>query len=136
LTRYLLDTTVLIAHLRGDEGVTNTMLDLLRAGHTLGTSCVNIAEVERGLRPGERRRAQSLIDRLGFLETTREAAMRAGRYQAEWARRGRRIHTPDALVAGTARAHGSVLVTDNIDDFPMRDIRIERPDARGDQKFE
>ena len=129
MTRYLLDTTVLIAHLRGDDAVTETMLRLLRAGHTLGTTCVNIAEIERGLRPGERRRTQSLIDRLSFLETTREAAMRAGRYQAEWARRGRTLQTPDALIAGTARAHGSVLVTDTLDDFPMRDIRVEQPVA-------
>jgi hypothetical protein len=49
----------------------------------------------------------------------------SSRYQAQWARRGRTIHTPDALIAGTARAHGAVLVTDNIDDFRMRDIRVE-----------
>jgi predicted nucleic acid-binding protein len=27
--------------------------------------------------------------------------------------------TPDALVAGTARAHGAVLLTHNADDFPI-----------------
>jgi hypothetical protein len=26
---------------------------------------------------------------------------------------------------GTARAHGAVLVTDNLDEFPMRDVRVE-----------
>jgi predicted nucleic acid-binding protein len=68
-----------------------------------------------------------LLNRLRFLETTREAAQRAGRYQAEFEKRGRTIHTADALVAGTARAHGAVLLTDNVRDFPMRDIRVEAP---------
>jgi predicted nucleic acid-binding protein len=127
LSLYLLDTTVLIGHLRGDETVTKLLLDLLADQHSLGTSCVNIAEVERGIRPKESRAANKLLSRLRFLDTTREAAMRAGRYQAEFEKRGRTIHTADALIVGTARAHGAILLTDNVRDFPMRDIRLEAP---------
>lgn len=105
------------------------LLDLLADGHWLGTSCVNVAEVERGLRPKERRAAAAL-SRLRFLATDREAAQRAGRYQADFARRGRTIHTPDALIAGTARVHGAILLTDNLDDFPMRDIKVQSPPGR------
>jgi len=90
---------------------------------------VNIAEIERGLRSRERRRALAFLDGLRFLPTDREAARRAGRYQAEWAKRGRTIHTPDALIAGTARSHGAVLLTHNLDDFPMRDLKVEHPAA-------
>lgn len=104
------------------------MLRLINSGHVLGTSCVNLAEIEAGLRQHERRQAGTLLDRLRFLTTDREAAHRAGHYQAEWARRGQTLQTPDALVAGTARAHGAVLVTHNIDDFPMRDLRVQHPD--------
>ncbi len=102
-----------------------TLLRLLADGHTLATSCVNVAEVERGLRRPERKQGEALTDRLRFLATDREAARRAGRYQADWARRGRTIHTADALIAGTARAHGAVLVTHNMADFPMRDVRVQ-----------
>ena len=105
------------------------MLRLVADGHVLATSCVNLAEVEAGLRQHERRRAQALLGRLRFLDTDREAAHRGGRYQAEWARRERTIQTPDALVAGTARAHGAVLLTHNTDDFPMKDVRVEHPDT-------
>ncbi len=125
LSAYLLDTTVLIGYLRGTADVAPALLQLLAEGHTLATSCVNLAEVERGLRPRERKRGEALTDRLRFLDTDREAARRAGRYQAEWARRGRTIHTADALVAGTASSHGAVLVTHNLADFPMRDVRAE-----------
>jgi len=127
VTHYLLDTTVLVAHLRGDEEVASFLLDLTSRGHFLCTSCVNVAEIERGVRPKERKGAGALLDRLGFLVTTKEAAVRAGRYQAEFQKRGRTIHLADALVAATARVHGAVLVTDNIADYPMSDIRIEQP---------
>ena len=127
LSLYLLDTTVLIAHLRGDEAVTGLLFGLLADRHTLGTSCVNVAEVEHGIRPKERKAADALLTRLRFLETTREAATRAGRYQAEFERRGVTVHTADALVAGTARAHGAILLTDNVRDFPMRNINVEAP---------
>ncbi len=104
------------------------MLRLLSRRDTLATSCVNLAEIEAGVRQRERRRAEAVLSRLRFLVTTPEAAYRAGRYQADWARRGHTIETPDALVAGTARAYGAVLVTHNTDDFPMRDLRVVRPD--------
>ncbi|MGH2845542.1 MAG: type II toxin-antitoxin system VapC family toxin [Thermoleophilaceae bacterium] len=127
LSLYLLDTTVLIAHLRGDEEVTVLLLDLLAAGHWLGTSCVNVAEIQRGIRPKERKTATAFVERLRFLETGREAAIRAGRYQATFEKRGQTIHTADALVAGTARAHGAILLTDNARDLPMSDLRVEAP---------
>lgn len=127
MTKYLLDTTVLIAHLRGDQAAADLLLGLLSDGQSLCTSCVNVAEIEQGIRARERRAATALLDRLEFLPTTREAATRAGRYRAEWERRGRTLHLADALVAGTARAHGAVLLTDNVSDFPMRDIRVEQP---------
>ena len=104
-------------------------------GDVLGTTCVNLAEVEAGLRPRERRAAGALLDRLRPLPTDREAARRAGRYQADWARRGRTIQTPDALVAGTARAYGAVLITHNTGDFPMRDLRVRHPDDIESEAF-
>lgn len=127
MTRYLLDTTVLIAQLRGVGGVADLIMSLHREGHSLCTSCVNIAEIERGIQPKERKATEVLLDRLEYLPTTKEAAFRAGRYQREWQRKGRTIHLADALVAGTARVHGAVVITDNDDDFPMRDIRVRRP---------
>jgi predicted nucleic acid-binding protein len=87
----------------------------------------HIAEVEHGLRPKERKSAAALLDRLDFLDTTREAGQRAGRYQADFQQPGQSIHTPDALVAGTARIHGAVVVTDNLSDFPMTDVTSQAP---------
>jgi len=123
----VLDSTVLIGYLRDTPSIASGLRQRLGDGHTLATTCANLAEVERGLHPRERRRAAAFLDRLRFLVTNREAARRAGRYQADWAKRGRTIHTPDALIAGTTRVHGAVLLTHNLDDFPMPDLRVEHP---------
>jgi len=123
---------VLIGYLRDTPSIGSGLRRRLGDGHTLATTCVNLAEIERGLRPRERRRAAAFLDGLRYLVTDRESARRAGRYQAEWAKRGRTIHTADALIAGTARAHGAVLLTHNLDDFPMRDLRVEAPEQSGD----
>ncbi|CAN5340215.1 hypothetical protein BH20ACT5_BH20ACT5_05460 [soil metagenome] len=121
---------MLIGFLRDLPSIASALRHRLREGHTLAVTCVNLAEVERGLRPKERRRATAFLDSLRFLVTDREAARRAGRYQADFASRGRTIHTADALIAGTARAHGAILLTHNLADFPMRDLRVEFPTPR------
>ncbi len=129
LTVYVLDSTVLIGYLRDTPSIASTLRQRLGEDHTLATTSVNLAELERGLQPRQRRRAIAFLDGLRFLVTDREAARRAGQYQAQWTKRGQTIHTPDALVAGTARAHGTVLLTHNLDDFPMKDLRVEHPTA-------
>jgi predicted nucleic acid-binding protein len=129
VTLYLLDTTVVIDHLRDKPGLRDWALRTLQHRHQLAVSAITIAEVVRGTRPDEQRSTSMLLDRLKFLATTREAAWRAGTYQGELAAQGITLHTADALIAGTARAHGAALITDNIRDFPLPDLKVIRPDA-------
>lgn len=91
--------------------------------------CVNVAEIEAGVRPEERRRTDALLARMTYLDTTREAARRAGRTRPRRGGKGRTLHMADALVAATARVHGAILVTHDAKDFSMPDVRIEGPPA-------
>jgi predicted nucleic acid-binding protein len=127
VTTYLLDTTVLVQHVRRDESIYTFIQVLLADGHHPATSCVSVAELEQGIWPKERKSADVLVDSLAFLPTNKEAAWRAGRYLADFSRRGHTLQLGDALIAGTARAHGAVLVTHNARDYPMRDIRVQAP---------
>lgn len=61
MSLYLLDSTVLIAHLRGNASVAHFLDRLLSEGHSVGTTCVNVAEIERGIRPAERYNASLLL---------------------------------------------------------------------------
>jgi predicted nucleic acid-binding protein len=70
-----------------------TLLRLLDRGDTLAPSCVNLADFEAGLCQCELLKAEAVLGQLRFLVTTPEAAQRAGRYQAGWARQRRRVET-------------------------------------------
>lgn len=65
MSTYLLDTTVLIAHLRGDRDVGHRLRTAVGAAHQLAVDCVQLAEVESGLHPGERARPAALFRSLG-----------------------------------------------------------------------
>jgi hypothetical protein len=118
----LFDTSVLIAHLRGDRRAT----DLLLSMPTLDRMASVLArvEVEGGMRSGERVSVAGLMDGLRLLQVTDAIARRAG----EHLRRYRRSHTGidlvDYVIAATAEAYDVPLLTLNTRHFPMfRDLK-------------
>jgi predicted nucleic acid-binding protein len=124
--RYLLDTTVLIDASHYREPAFSWLADALGQPDEIGVCAVVIAEFFAGLRPDERPRWAAFVGRLTYWATTREMAQQAGIYQYEYARLGRAILTPDALIAATAAAVRATLVTDNARDFPMPDVAAIR----------
>ena len=130
MTTYLLDTTVLVAHLRGHSDAIRFVKELGDGPDTPAICCVNVMEIEAGLRERDRTAAEALIERLVYLPTSRAGAERAGFYQAGLRGRGRTVGDADALIAGTAWANDAVLITENLKDFPMPDLRVERLPVR------
>ena len=47
--------------------------------------------------------------------------------RAEYRRRGRMLHLPDALIAATAKEHGLTLATRNLCDFEHLGIDVVNP---------
>ena len=129
VTRYLLDTTVLIAHLRGDDEVERMLLELLGDGHSLGTSCVNIAELNAGC--VQRSESGPGSCSIGWRSSTPRARANARRSLSK------RLGSPGTNDPHTRRADsghcacaGAVLLTDNLDDFPIRErTRVDHPTA-------
>lgn len=124
IAKYLLDTTVLIDHLRGRQEVVDLVTTLARQGHRLGLCCINVAELYSGLNPEEQARAGRLIDSLDFYEVSLEVAKQAGRHRYDFARQGISLSTADTLVAATAIGEGAILVTANTKDFPMGKLEL------------
>lgn len=114
----LVDSDVLIAHLRGLETARAWLLRARKDG-PLAISVVSIAELVGGIRSGERREVWRLLSSFRAEPATEFIARRAG----EMMRRYRRSHTGiglgDYLIAATAEVRGLQLATLNARHFPM-----------------
>ncbi|HKZ75745.1 MAG TPA: PIN domain-containing protein [Actinomycetota bacterium] len=121
----LLDTSVLIDHLRG-RIVTRDRLRSIRArGDDAFVCAVSVEEVTRGIRPTEDDAFVELLDGLLVAPLGIPEGRLAGFWRRSFARRGRTLSQADALVAAAAAGIGARLATGNPKDFPMRGLEVE-----------
>lgn len=117
--KLLLDTSVLIDHLRARPAAVALLLDANQRGDELVGSVVSRTEVLRGMRSPERRATERLLGLLTWYEVTIAIADRAG----ELARRYRPSHpgvdVVDFLIAATCELTNAHLATLNVKHFPM-----------------
>ncbi len=83
----VLDTTVLIDVLRGQRGRPQWLIQLLRNGHSLSTSALNVAEIFAGLRGQEETRPKAFLQELTCYEILATIAEIGARILNEWAER-------------------------------------------------
>lgn len=118
----LLDATVLIDVLRGVESVR----ERLRArGGVFLTSAIVVDQILYGLRPGEERATQALVEGLDVVAVGHREATIAARWRREHAREGVTLHQADCLIAACALTSGATLATANVKDFPMPELTVE-----------
>jgi predicted nucleic acid-binding protein len=115
---YLLDTNFVIGLLRGASSYWD-YLDKLVDETVPAVSAVTRSEVFAGCHPHEERATTNLLDRFEAIAIQSSIADLAGRYVYQYRKRGFTIHLEDALIGSTAVLEGLVLVTRNVDHFPM-----------------
>lgn len=116
----LVDTDVLIAHLRGVPAA-GTWLRQARRASPLAASAVTVAEISGGMRSGERREVWSVVASLRIEPVTDLVARRAGEFMRRYRRSHNGIGLGDYLIAATADVRGANLATLNVRHFPMFD---------------
>ena len=120
----LLDTTVLIDVLRG-RGAGERLRALRTADDTPYVCAINVEEVVRGLRPGERDSAMTLLQGLRVVALGLEEGRLAGIWRRSYAQRGRTLAQADCLVAAAAVSIGGRVATGNPKHFPMPELEVE-----------
>lgn len=118
----LLDTDVLIDHLRG---VSAARRFLKRHPGNLAISVVTVAELYAGVRPGaEEAELEAITNLCRIYEIDRGIAQQAGRLRKQYFPSSG-IDLSDALIAATAQVHRSRLATLNRRHYPMlRDLIV------------
>jgi predicted nucleic acid-binding protein len=119
----LVDTDVLIAHLRGVERARDWLRQARLTGR-LAVSAVSVAELTDGMRSAERREVWALLGSMRVEPVNELIARRAGELMRQYRRSHNGAGLGDYLIAGTAEVRGRSLATLNVRHFPMfKDLR-------------
>jgi len=120
---YLLDSCVLVRHLRRHQPTTDLLSTLVLEGE-VGIATISRTEIIEGMREHEREATMRLLDSLRSYPLDVATADLAGEYIRRYRAQGITLDKPDAIIGATAVRHGLVLVTYNPKHFPMPELRL------------
>jgi predicted nucleic acid-binding protein len=115
----LVDSDVLIEHLRGREPARDWLVQARQSSGPLAISVVSLTEVAGGMRTPERREVMRLLGSLQRFEVTGQVAWRAATLMQKYRRSHSGIGLGDYLIAATALTEGLQLATLNVRHYPM-----------------
>lgn len=115
---YLVDSDVLIWHLRGQQKAIDWLARLATQG-TLAISAISVLEVQAGVKAKEEDTTAAFLNGLVCFPIDRDIARQAGEYIRTYRSRGITLDAADSLIAATSVQQDLVLVTRNTSHYPM-----------------
>ena len=115
----LIDSDVLIEHLRGNTNARDWLVQARRTSGPLAMSVISLTEIAGGTRSPERREVMRLLGSMQRFEVTEQVAWRAATLMREYRRSHSGIGLGDYLIAATALTEGLELATLNVRHYPM-----------------
>lgn len=122
--RYLLDTSFLIDHMRGDAAARHRMVSLWSEAEALNVNEIVVCELFTGLNELDLEAGRAFVRPLEFVQPGPEAAESAGRWRAAARARGRTLSLADALIAAAADSLGATVLTRNERDFALTPVKV------------
>ncbi len=121
--RYLLDTTVLVDHVRGRPSAVAVLRDLFSEPNDLYVCDAVVTEAFSSGSDEHLKAIEALVNALEYVSTHPDAARWAG-----LSRRRLRQTSPrrlgDAIIAGVAWFNDAIVVTRNPRDFEVQGVRV------------
>jgi len=126
MIEYLLDSDVLIWQLRDQEETVELLARLSKRG-ILACSVMSIVEIQAGVRRGEEKKTNALLDSLKAYDVTPAIANLARTFIRDYRAKAITLDFADSIVAATAVIHGLTLLTHNVKHYPMREVKLHSP---------
>jgi predicted nucleic acid-binding protein len=123
MSRFLLDSDVIIWHLRGRREVTEVLRDLQRFGLP-GCSALSVLEIQLGVKKGEEEKTERFLRSLRIFDVDMEIALKAAQLIRRYKARGLTLDLPDSVIAATCMLHDLILVTYNRKHYPISEIKF------------
>lgn len=130
MKKSLLDTSILIAFLRGEKSVVTKVDTYLDEFDDLSLSIITYYEILRGLRyignKRELRDFEELMDKSEIITLDREVIRKASEIYVELKKKGELIGDADILIAASCLFKNMVLVTDDEEHFGrIKELEME-----------
>jgi predicted nucleic acid-binding protein len=123
--RYVLDTTFLIDHLRGEPAAVSRFVRLFDEGDDPYVNEVVVCELATGSRLDPDPALAALLEPIEFIQPAPDSAFLAGRWRRDARAAGRTLSLADALIAAAAHAIGATVLTRNVRDLALTPVPIE-----------
>ena len=115
----VVDTSVLIDHLQGEDAAREALHGAAVDGERLVASVLTKVEVLAGMRRTEEDATRRLLDSLDWIEVDENLADRAGALASRFLRSHPGIDPADYVIAATVERLDARLWTRNVRHFPM-----------------
>ena len=125
MSRYLLDTTFIIDHLRGKPEAVGRLRRLVEAGDMAFVNDVVSAEAWAGAPTSDDPDLTILLRFLYYIAAGPDQARNAGRWRADARVDGRELGLADALIGASADASRATVLTRNARDFALVPVAVE-----------
>ncbi len=127
MSKYLLDSDIIIWHLRGRKEITDMLKDLQRSG--LPTcSAISVLEVQLGVKTkDEEGKTNRFLESLKVFDVNMDIAKIAAQLIRVHKTKGVTIDIPDSIIASTCILHDLILVTYNRRHYPISELIFHLP---------
>jgi predicted nucleic acid-binding protein len=115
----VVDTSVLVDHLRGSDAARQALVSAADAGERLAASVVTKVEVLAGMRTSEERATRELLGILHWIAVDDDIAEHAGQLANRYLPSHPGVDPIDYIIAATAQRLDVQLWTRNLKHFPM-----------------
>jgi predicted nucleic acid-binding protein len=125
MSRYVLDSTVIMEFAAGLEPTTGRVLLLLEEHAELFICPIQLTEFYSGVPVGKVPAVDDFLRGLPCIALTPAVAITAGDMRRSARAQGRKLATPDALIAAAAQFQAATVLTNNTRDFRVTGVAAE-----------